>query len=319
MKAIVYTRYGGPEVLQLSYVEKPVPKENDVLVRVHAASINDWDFGLMQGDFVNRMLNGFLKPKRIILGSDIAGEVEAVGSKVTRFKAGDLVYGDLSGRWGGFAEYACASEAALALKPASMSFAEAAAIPQAAMLAVQGLLDCGNLQKGQSLLINGAGGGVGTFALQVAKIYGATVTGVDSTAKQELMRSMGFDFVKDYSEENFIKTGLQYDLVLDVKTTHSPFDYKRILTSQGTYVTVGGHISRLLQVFLLGPLIAMTTKKKIRIVSLKPNKDLAYINDLYTDGKIKPVIDGPYQLNDFREAFRLFAKSNHKGKVVIIF
>ncbi len=319
MKAIVYTRYGGPEVLQLSYVEKPVPGDKEVLVRVHAASINDWDMSLMKGDWVNRMLNGFFKPKRIILGSDIAGEVEAVGSKVARFKPGDHVYGDLSDRWGGFAEYVCATEPMLALKPAGMSFEHAAAIPQAAMLAVQGLIDCGNLQSGQSLLINGAGGGVGVFGLQIAKTFGATVTGIDTTGKQEHMRSLGYDFVIDYTKEDFIKQDVQYDLVLDVKTMHSPFAYMRVLKKNGKYVTVGGNIGRLLQVFIFGPLIYLITKKHVRVVTLKTNKDLAFINKLYEAGKIIPVIDGPFKLHDFRDAFRIFARGEHKGKVVILF
>ena len=195
MKAIVYTKYGGPEVLQIKEIEKPYPKDDEVLVKVYAASINDWDDGLLHGDFVNRLLNGLLKPKRQILGSDIAGRIEAVGKNVKQFKAGDEVYGDLSGRWGGFAEYTCAPEKALALKPASMSFDEAAAIPQAAMLAVQGLLDRGKIQPGQKLLINGAGGGVGTFGVQIAKLYGVEVTGVDSTSKLDMLRAMGFDHV----------------------------------------------------------------------------------------------------------------------------
>src|SRR4026208_1026794 len=187
MKAIVYTKYGGPENLQLQKIEKPSAKDDEVLIKVHAVSIKDWDFGLLQGDFINRILNGLRKPKRQILGSDIAGRIEAVGKNISRFKTGDKVYGDLSGQWGGFAEYVCAPEKSLALKPATMSFEEAAAIPQAAMLAVQGLIDKGKIQAGQKLLINGAGGGVGTFGIQIAKLYGIEVTGVDHTSKLEMM------------------------------------------------------------------------------------------------------------------------------------
>lgn len=205
MKAIVYTKYGGPEVLQIKELEKPYPKNDEVLVKVYAVSINDWDDGLLHGDFINRMINGLLKPKKKILGSDIAGRIEAIGKNVTRFKTGDEVYGDQSGQWGGFAEYVCAREKALALKPASMSFEQAAAIPQAAMLAVQGLIDKGKIHPGQKLLINGAGGGVGTFGIQIAKLYGVEVTGVDSTGKLEMMRSMGFDHVIDYTKEDFTK------------------------------------------------------------------------------------------------------------------
>lgn len=317
MKAIVYTQYGGIEVLQLKEVEKPTPKDNEVLVKVHAVSLNDWDLGLMQGDFVNRMLNGIRKPKRQILGSDIAGSVEAIGKNVTRFKPGDEVYGDLSGDWGGFAEYACAKETALALKPASMSFVDAAAIPQAAMLAVQGLIDKGKIQKGQTLLINGAGGGVGTFGVQIAKQFGAEVTGVDHTRKLEMMRALGFDHVIDYTKEDFTKSGKQYHLILDAKTNRSMFAYARVLRPDGIYVTVGGSMGRLMQSLLLRPWISMTRKKHLRMVALKTNKDLGYMNELYEAGKIKTVIDGPYPLDNFAEAFRVFDKAEHKGKVVI--
>ncbi len=317
MKAIVYTKYGGPEVLQLREIEKPQPKDDEVLVKVHAVSINDWDDGLLHGDFINRLINGLRKPKRKILGSDIAGRVESVGKNVTKFKTGDDVYGDLSGRWGGFAGYACAPEKMLALKPATMSFEEAAAIPQAAMLAVQGLIDKGKIKTGQKLLINGAGGGVGTFGIQIAKLYGAEVTGVDSTGKLDMMRSIGFDHVIDYTQQDFTKNGQRYDLVLDVKTNRSPFAYARALTPKGVYVTVGGSISRLLQALLLGPWISLIRKKYIRIVSLKTNKDLLYMNELFEAGKVKPFIDGPYKLEEIQEAFRIFEKGEHKGKLVV--
>jgi NADPH:quinone reductase-like Zn-dependent oxidoreductase len=317
LRAIVYTKYGGPEVLQIKEIETPYPKDDEVLIKNYAVSINDWDFGLLQGDFINRILNGLLKPKKKILGSDIAGRIEAVGKNVTHFKTGDNVYGDLSGQWGGFAEYSCAREKALALKPAEMSFEEAAAIPQAAMLAVQGLIDKGKIQPGQKLLINGAGGGVGTFAVQIAKLYGVEVTGVDHKSKLDMLRSIGFDHVIDYTREDFTKNGRCYDLILDVKTNRSMFDYIRALCPTGIYVTVGGSMGRLLQALLLGPLISMISKKHIRIVTLKPNKDLVYMNGLFEAGKVKPVIDGPYKLDDFPEAFRIFGKGEHKGKVVI--
>jgi len=317
LKAIVYTKYGGPEVLQIKEIEKPFPKDDEVLIKVHAASINDWDWGLLQGDFINRLLNGLLKPKKKILGSDIAGRIEAVGKNVNQFKTGDEVYGDLSGHWGGFAEYICAHEKALALKPAGMSFEEAAAIPQAAMLAVQGLIDKGKIHSGQKLLINGAGGGVGTFAVQIAKLYGVEITGVDSTSKLDMLRSIGFDHVIDYTREDFTKNGQCYDLILDVKTNRSMFDYVRALCRKGVYVTVGGSMVRLLQALFLGPWISMISKKHIRIVALKPNKDLAYMNELFEAGKIKPVIDGPYKLDEVSKAFRIFGKGNHKGKLVI--
>ena len=317
MKAIVYEKYGTPDVLQLKEAAKPVPGEDEVLVKVHAASINDWDLGLLYGDFINRMLNGLRKPRRNILGSDIAGKIETVGKKVKRFKAGDDVYGDLSGQWGGFAEYVCAPEKSLSLKPAAMSFEEAAAIPQAAMLAVQGLIDKGKIKQAQKVLINGAGGGVGTFAIQIAKLYGAEVTGVDKATKLEMLRSIGFDHVIDYTKEDFTKNGKVYDLILDAKTNRSAFDYTRSLNRNGVYVTVGGSIGHLLQVLILARLIRMIQSKHLRIVALKPNKDLAFMNDLFEKGKVRTVIDGPYRLDQLGEAFRHFAKADHKGKIVI--
>lgn len=317
MKALVYTEYGDPGVLRIKEVEKPLPKDDEVLIKIHAVSINDWDLGLLHGDFINRMLNGLRKPKRTILGSDIAGRIEAVGKNISKFKIGDEVYGDLSGRWGGFAEYVCAPEKALAIKPAAMSFEEAASIPQAAMLAVQGLIDKGKIHAGQKLLINGAGGGVGTFGVQIAKIYDTEITGVDSTMKLDMLRSMGFDHVIDYTQQDFTKNGQQYDLILDAKTNRSMFDYAHALSPNGIYVTVGGSISRLLQNLFLGPLISMINKKHMRLVSLKPNKDLIFMNELFEAGKVKPVIEGPYKLDEFHEAFRIFDKAEHKGKVVI--
>ena len=317
MKAIIYTKYGNPDVLHIAEVEKPSPKENEVLIRVHAVSLNDWDFGLLHGDFVNRILNGLWKPKRQILGSDIAGIVEAVGSNVTKFKEGDEVYGDLSGRWGGFAEYVCAPETALALKPTGMSFVDAAAIPQAALLAVQGLIDEGKIREGQKLLVNGAGGGVGTFAVQIAKLYKAETTGVDSAHKLAMMRSLGFDHVIDYKKEDFTRNGKLYDLILDAKTNRPMSHYTRVLAPGGTYVTVGGSMRRLLQAFLMRRWISKTKRKDVRIVALKTNKDLPYINELFEAGKIKTVIDGPFPLQEFRKAFDVFLKAEHKGKVVI--
>lgn len=317
MKAIIYTEYGGPEVLRLAEVEKPSPKDDEVRIRVHAVSINDWDWGLLQGDFINRLMYGLQKPKKQILGSDIAGRIEAVGRNVTRFKVGDEVYGDLSGQWGGFAEYVCAAEKSLELKPVGMSYEEAAAIPQAGMLAVQGLIDRGNIRQGQKILINGAGGGVGTFALQIAKQYGADVTGVDKGSKLDMLRSMGFDHVIDYSQEDFTKSGKRYDLILDVKTNRSVFDYGRALHPGGVYATVGGSTGRLLQALILGPLISLFSKKHIRIVMLKPNKDLLYMNELFEGGKVRPVIDGAYRLVEVPEAFSVFGRGEHKGKLVI--
>lgn len=318
MRAIVYTNYGTPDTLELKEVDKPVPTEDEVLVKVYAVSINDWDWALLLGiPFINRLLNGVLKPKNTILGSDVAGRIESVGRNVKRFKPGDDVFGDLSGRWGGFAEYVCARENEVALKPAGMTFEEAAAIPQAGMLALQGLFEKVHMQAGQKVLINGAGGGVGTFAVQLAKPYGVEVTGVDSPGKLEMLRSMGFDHVIDYTQEDFTRNGKRYDLILDAKTNRSMFDYARALSPNGTYVTVGGSLVRLVEALILGPWILRSSGKTIRIVSLKRNRDLDHFSGLFEAGKLKPVIDGPYKLNEVPEALRHFGEGKHKGKVVI--
>jgi NADPH:quinone reductase-like Zn-dependent oxidoreductase len=319
MKAFVFTKYGPPDVLELREVETPTPKDDEVLIKVHAASVNDWDWCLVRGKpFFIRLLCGLLKPKITIPGVDIAGWVEAVGRSVKRFQPGDEVYGDISEcGFGGFAEYVCARENALALKPASMTFVEAAAIPHAAMLAIQGLRDKGQIQPGQNVLINGAGGGVGIFGVQIAKLIGVDVTGVDSLGKLDMMRSMGFDQTIDYAQEDFTKNGQRYDLILDTKTNRSIFDYARALSPNGIYVTVGGSMARLFQALFLGPWISMFSKKNIRIVALKPNKDLDYINELFEAGKVKSVIDGPYKFSEVPEAIRHFGEGKHKGKVVI--
>ena len=318
LNAIISTRYGGPEVLQLKDIEKPSPADNEVLVKVYGVSINDWDWAILLGDsLVTRVLSGFRKPKTQILGSDIAGRIEAIGKEVKKFRIGDEVYGDLSGKWGGFAEYVCATEDKLALKPAAMSFEQAAAIPQAAMLAVQGLIDRGEIKPGQKLLLNGAGGGVGTFAIQIAKLYDAEVTVVDTAEKLEMLRSLGATHVIDYRKTDFTKTGARYDLILDVKTNRPVFHYLRALTPYGKYVTVGGSMPRLLQAFAMGPFISLVSKKKALIVALKTNKDLHYMNELFETGKIRPVIDGEYSLEDVQDAFRVFGKAEHKGKLVI--
>jgi NADPH:quinone reductase-like Zn-dependent oxidoreductase len=326
MKAIVYTKYGSPDFLELRVVDKPVPKDNEVLIKVFAASINDWDLGNIIGrPFINRFFTGLFKPKKNIPGSDISGRIEAIGKNVNLFQAGDEVYGDLSGIWGGFAEYACAHEKAIAFKPPKMTFEEAAAIPQAAMLALQSLHDIGQINQGiiertdrQKILINGAGGGVGTFGIQIAKLNAdIEVTGVDSTDKLNMLRSIGFDHVIDYTREDFTKNRKCYDLILDVKTNRSIFDYLRALNPNGIYVTVGGSMSRLLQIFLLRPVISMFSNKKINIVALKPNRDLVYINELFEAGKIKPILDKPFNLSDVPEAMKYFSKGVHKGKIVI--
>lgn len=321
MKAAVYTQYGGPEVIEIRDVEKPTPKDNQVLIRVKACSINDWDWGLLGGfPWVNRAMNGQKKPKISILGSDVAGTIEAVGSKVKKLKVGDDVFGDLSGsgNWGGFAEYVCANEKLLAIKSPGMTFEQAAAIPQAAMLAVQGLNDVGKMKAGQKILINGAGGGVGTFGIQLAKDLGVEATGVDSASKFDMMREMGYDHVIDYQKEDFTKTGRRYDLVLDAKTDRSVFSYLRALNRGGTYATVGGDMGKVLKIFLFGWVVALFSGRRIRIVALKPNKDLEFMKTMFDRGVVEPVIDGPYRLDQIKEAFTKFGKGEHKGKIIIV-
>jgi NADPH:quinone reductase-like Zn-dependent oxidoreductase len=289
------------------------------LIKVHAASVNSWDWELLRGTpFVNRLVFGLLKPKIKILGADMAGRVEAVGKNVTQFQPGDEVFGDISGcGWGGFAEYVCARENALALKSASMTFEEAAAVPQAAVLALQGLRDKGHIQPGQNVLINGAGGGAGTFAVQIAKSFGAEVTGVDSRRKLDMVRSIGADQVIDYTQEDFTKNGQCYDLILDVMGYHSIFDYKRTLSPRGIYVMVGGSMALMFQVLFLGPWISLTGSKKMGILMHKPNKDLAFLKELFEAGKVVPVIDRRYPLSEVAEALRYFGEGHAKGKVVI--
>ncbi len=318
MKAVVMERYGAPGVLELRDVPTPAPKPHEVLVRVHAASVNDWEWGVVRGTPIVRIFNGLFTPKVRIIGCDIAGRVEVVGENVKAFRPGDEVYGDLcmSG-FGAFAEYACATEAALARKPPRMTFEQAAAIPQAGMLAVQGLIDVGRIRSGQKLLLNGAGGGVGTFALQIAKLYDVEVTVVDKAGKLDMLRAMGADHVIDYLKQDFTREGKQYDLILDVKTNRSPLAYARALNHNGIYVTVGGNTGRLLQFLVLSPLLSRLSYKHVRIVALKPNKDLAYMNDLFEAGKLAPVIDRTYKLAELPEALRLFGTGDHKGKIII--
>ncbi|MEX0684995.1 MAG: NAD(P)-dependent alcohol dehydrogenase [Balneolales bacterium] len=320
MKAIVYKRYGSPEVLQLQEVTKPVPGDYEVLIKVYASCINDWDWGLLQGKpFVNRLLFGLIKPKTQILGCDLSGRVEAIGAKVKQFKPGDEVFGDISeGNWGGFAEYVCADEKVLALKPAGMSFDEAAATPQAGLLALQGLLYNGSIQSGQKVLINGAGGGTGTFAVQIAKLYGAEVTGVDSKVKLEMLRSIGADHVIDYAQEDFTKNGLRYDLILDVRTNRPVSHYKQALNAGGTYVTVGGSMPRIFYLMIFGPLISKMGNKKMSVLMHKPQKkDLIKMSELFDAGKVVPIIDSRYPLREVPQALQRFGQGIQKGKIVI--
>lgn len=321
MKAIVYTQYGAPtEVLQFKEVEKPTPSDHEVLIRVHAASVNAADWHLVRADpFLARFATGLLKPKNTIPGADVAGRVEAVGRNATLFLPGDEVFGDLSAcGWGAFAEYVCASEDALVLKPATIPFEQAAAAPLAAVTALQGLRDKGRIKAGQKVLINGASGGVGTFAVQIAKSFGAEVAGVCSTSKIDMVRSLGADHVIDYTQEDFTKNAQRYDLILAANGNHSIFDYKRALSPEGIYVTTGGAMAQMTQAMLLGPGISMTGSKKMSNMLARPDqKDLTFINELLETGKVVPVIDRRYPLSEVPEAIRYLEEGHAKGKVVI--
>jgi len=296
MKAIVCTKYGPPEVLQLAQVEKPVPKDNEVLVKVHAASVNKADWIMMRGKpFLVRLSgSGLLKPKRRIPGADVAGRVEAAGKDVKQLKPGDEIFGDLA-RWGlgGYAEYVCAHEDALALKPANITFEEAAAVPMAALTALQGLRDKGTIQPWKKVLINCASGGVGTFAVQIAKSYGAEVTAVCNTRNMDVARSIGADHVVDYTQEDFTKNGQHYDLIIAANGYHPISDYKRALSPKGIYVMTGGSGAQIFQALFLGPRISKTGSKKMcSMGSAKPNKqDYAFLSGLLESGKVVPVID----------------------------
>jgi NADPH:quinone reductase-like Zn-dependent oxidoreductase len=319
MKAIVYTKYGPPDVLQLKEVEKPTPKENQVLVRVHAASINAGDYRRMRADpFMIRLMGGgLLRPKDPRLGWDVAGRVEAVGENVKQFRPGDEVFG---GGNGTFAEYVCVRQGALALKPGNISFEQAAAVPVAALTALQGLRDIGGIQPKQEVLIQGASGGVGTFAVQLAKAFGAEVTAVCSTRNLDMARSLGADHVIDYTKEDFTRSPQRYDLILAVNGYHSLSAYRRALKPQGIYVCAGGTMSQFFQAMLLGPLMSKDGGKKMGSMGIaKVNQeDLVYLGKLLESGKIAPVVDRRYPLSDIVEAFRYVEDTHAQGKVVIV-
>jgi NADPH:quinone reductase-like Zn-dependent oxidoreductase len=316
MKAVVCTKYGPPEVLQLQEVEKPTPREDEVLIRVAAASINALEWHFMRADpFFIRLMGGFQKPKDPILGADVAGRVEAVGSAVTQFRPGDEVFGFGKST---FAEYACAKENRIALKPANTSFAQAAAVPIAALTALQGLRDKGMIQPGQKVLIQGASGGVGTFAVQIAKSFGAEVTGVCSARNLEMVRALGADHVIDYRKEDFTRNGQRYDLILAANGYHPILDYRRALSPEGVYVASGGSMPQIFQAILLGPWISRLGSRKMGNVATKTNqKDLIFLKELLEAGKVTPVIDRCYPLEKTAEAMRYFEEVHAQGKVVI--
>ena len=319
MKAIVYTEYGSPDILQLKDVEKPTPNAHEVLVKVYTASANPLDWHRMRGEpFLARLSEGYLKPQNPRLGADLAGRVEAVGSAVTELKPGDAIFGSIGA--GSFAEYVCARESAFALKPANLSFEGAAAVPIAAFTALQGLRDKGQIQTGQKVLINGASGGVGTCAVQIAKAFGAQVTGVCSTRNLELVRSIGADQVIDYTQADFTRNGQQYDLIFDAIGNRSVSDIKRALSPNGICAVAGfTTLSRLFQVILLGAWVSKTGSKKIGLMATAhANKtDLVFIQGLLETGKVVPVIDRRYPLAKTADAIRYLEAGHARGKVII--
>ncbi len=319
MKAIVNSRYGSPDVFVLKDIEKPSPKDDEVLIKVHASCINSWEWDILTGKpYIYRTLHGLFKPKHKILGCDISGKVEAIGKNIKRFRPGDDVYGDLSGySWGGFAEYVCASEKYLAKKPARLSFEEAASVPQAGVLALQGLNSKG-ITPGQKVLINGAGGGVGSFGVQLAKLSGAEVTCVDSVEKLGMLNVLGADYVIDYTKEDFSKIGKQYDLIIDNVASRSLSECSRALSPNGQYIIIGGNTGTIFKTMLFGKWFHRKTGKKFNLLLHKPNiKDLDYLSNLFDNKKIKPVIDKCYSLEDVPEAFRYYGEGRFKGKIVI--
>ena len=342
MKAMVRRRYGGPEVLALEEMETPRPGDRDVLIKVEAASVNLGDWELLTGNpFLFRILvrlfvpaprlrpqasNGplasaLLEPRIKVLGGDIAGRVEAVGREVTQFRPGDEVFGDAyAGGMGAFAEYVCVPEtAALAAKPAGMSFEQAAAIPQAAFIALQGIRDKGGVRAGQRVLINGAGGGAGSFAVQIAKSLGAEVTGVDSAQKLDMMRAIGADRAIDYAREDFTRGGERYDLILDLAAYRSIFACRRALAPGGIYLMAGGAMAQLYQALFLGPLISRAGKQKLgALMADTRREDLEALSELYEAGTVVPVIDRCYPLGELGGALRYIGEGRAAGKVVIV-
>jgi len=321
MKAIVRYEYGSPDVLELKDIDKPVARDDAVLVRVHAAGVNMADVDYLRGrPNAARLITGLRKPRNHALGLDIAGTVETVGKDTKLFRPGDEVFGDLTEfGFGGFAEYVSAPEDAFALKPSSLTFEEAATVPQAGVMALQGLRGKRPIQPGHKVLINGAGGNVGPFAVQIAKSFGAEVTGVDSTGKLDLMRSIGADHVIDYTQEDYTQSGQRYDRILDVAAYRSIFESKRALKPKGVYVAVPASMSRMFQVMFLGSLLSLAGSRKMGILMWKPFKkeDVASLKELIEADKVTPVIDRRYSLREVPEALRYQEDGHPRGKLVI--
>ena len=324
MKVIIYTKYGPPDVLKIKEIEKPFPKDNEMLIKIHAATVTSGDVRMRSATFGFRLLAlmfgfsmGLRKPKIPILGSQFSGEIETVGKDVTLFKKGEQVFGTTTGlKFGPYAEYVCADEKFLALKPASMKFDEAAAVPFAAISALQGLRDHGKIQSGQNVLINGASGGVGTFAVQIAKSFGAEVTGVCSTRKVDMVRSLGADHVVDYTQEDFTQSGQRYDLILDNVASRSFSDLRRVLTPQGTIIPNSGHAG--MGYVFKALVLSLFVRQQGRPFFANPNnEDLVVLKELIEAGKVTPVIDRTYPLSETSEAFWYLNEGHARGKVVI--
>ena len=320
MKAIISKKYGAPETLELREIARPEPKENEVLVKVHAASINYGNIVLLRGKpYVARLAFGIMKPKFLIPGGDMAGIVEAIGEKVTEFRIGDEVYGDLSGSgWGTFAEYVAVSDQAIAHKPSNLSFEEAAAVPMAATTALQAIRDKGRIGTGQKVLIQGASGGVGTFAMQIAKAYGAEVTAVVSTRNVEIAKDIGVDHIIDYKKDNLANLNQLYDVIVGVNGSQSISTYKHILKPNGIFVHVGGSSSQMYKTMFIGSWVSLFGKKKFVNFMQRPSKkDLVFLKEIMEAGKVKPVIDSSYPLCEVSKALKYFEEGHSRGKVVI--
>lgn len=321
MKAVVYTQYGTPDNLTFTEVDKPAHNDNEVLIKIHAASINSWDADSLTGKtFLGRLISGLFKPKHKILGADVAGVVESVGKNVTDFQPGDEVFGDIAGAgFGGFAEWVAVPGKLLAKKSSMMSFEQAAALPQAGLLAIQGLRYKKPLQQGQHLLINGAGGGVGTLALQYAKSIGAEVTCVDKEEKFDILRSLGADHFIDYRKQDYTRTNEQYDYILDVIAHRSVADYKRALKPGGVFAMIGGSMGGLLfRLMVIQPFISKFQSKQLGIMGYRVTRnDLTELSRLFEEKKLMPVIDKCFPLHETSDAFRYFEHGNFKGKIII--
>lgn len=321
MKAIVQERYGPFEVLKYREVEKPIPGDDEVLVKVHAAAINSGNMFMVNGKpFISRLSSGLLKPKFLNPGSDVAGRVETAGKNVAAFKPGDDVLGDNSpDGFSTFAEYVCVPENRLALKPKNISFEEAAAIPQAALVALQGLRDVGQIHAGQKVLVIGASGGNGTFAVQIAKAFGAEVTAICSRRNIELVRSLGADHVIDYTETDFVETVEKFDLIIAMGGYRTLKDYSHVLHPGGTFVWAGGPLKGLFETMLLGPIISRQQNIKISSLNQHPNQaDLVFVAELMKTGKVRSMIDRTFTLQQTADAFKYYKAGHMQGKVVVV-